>query len=154
VVVAGENGDRRLVAYILPGTETADAALLRAHLATRLPDYMIPAAFVVLDDLPLTPNGKLDYAALAARPTPRAVGDTSAGDGRLLEDVRAIWSEVLGVERIGLDDDLFDLGGHSLTITQIAARMRRRLRLDLPLQVFYDAPTVRGVVAAADRHGG
>jgi amino acid adenylation domain-containing protein len=154
VVVAGENGDRRLVAYILPGTETADAALLRAHLATRLPDYMIPAAFVVLDDLPLTPNGKLDYAALAARPTPRAVGDTSAGDGRLLEDVRAIWSEVLGVERIGLDDDLFDLGGHSLTITRIAARMRRRLRLDLPLQVFYDAPTVRGVVAAADRHGG
>jgi acyl carrier protein len=85
---------------------------------------------------------------------PRPAGDTPAGDGRLLEDVRAIWSEVLGAERIGLDDDLFDLGGHSLTITQIATRMRRRLRLDLPLQVFYDTPTIRGVVAAAGRNDG
>ncbi|MDN3354203.1 amino acid adenylation domain-containing protein [Actinomadura sp. DC4] len=155
VVVAGTGGDRRLVAYVVPAADPADAASLRAHLTTRLPDYMIPAAFVVLDDLPLTPNGKLDHAALAARPLPRvaasavSAADAVTGDGRLLEDVRAIWSEVLGAERIGLDDDLFDLGGHSLTITQIAARMRRRLRLDLPLQVFYDTPTVRGVVAAA-----
>ena len=154
VVVAGADGDRRLIAYVTPGAEPADAAVLRAHLATRLPDYMIPAAFVVVDDLPLTANGKLDHAALAARPLPRPAGDTPAGDGRLLEDVRAIWSEVLGAERIGLDDDLFDLGGHSLTITQIAARMRRRLRLDLPLQVFYDTPTIRGVVAATGRHDG
>jgi amino acid adenylation domain-containing protein len=157
VVVAGEAGDRRLVAYVLP--DPVDAAVLRAHLATRLPDYLIPAAFVLVDDLPLTPNGKLDHAALAARPVPRVpvprvAADTSAADGRLLEDVRAIWSEVLGIPRIGLDDDLFDLGGHSLTITQIAVRMRRRLRIDLPLQVFYDTPTVRGVVAAAGRRAG
>jgi amino acid adenylation domain-containing protein len=154
VVVTGADGDRRLIAYVTPGEHPADAARLRAHLATRLPDYMIPAAFVVLDDLPLTANGKLDHTALAARPLPRPAGDTPAGDGRLLEDVRAIWLEVLGAERIGLDDDLFDLGGHSLTITQIAARMRRRLRLDLPLQVFYDTPTIRGVVAAAGRNAG
>jgi amino acid adenylation domain-containing protein len=154
VVVAGTDGDRRLIAYVTPGADPADAARLRTHLATRLPDYMIPAAFVVVDDLPLTANGKLDHTALAARPLPRPAGDTPAGDGRLLEDVRAIWSEVLGAERIGLDDDLFDLGGHSLTITQIATRMRRRLRLDLPLQVFYDTPTIRGVVAAAGRNDG
>jgi acyl-CoA synthetase (AMP-forming)/AMP-acid ligase II len=154
VVVAGTDGDRRLVAYVTPGEDPADAAGLRAHLVTRLPDYMIPAAFVVVDALPLTANGKLDHAALAALSLPRAAGDTPAGDGRLLEDVRAIWLEVLGAERIGLDDDLFDLGGHSLTITQIAARMRRRLRLDLPLQVFYDTPTIRGVMAAAGRNDG
>jgi amino acid adenylation domain-containing protein len=149
VVVAGTGGDRRLVAYVTPGEEPADPARLRAHLATRLPDYMIPAAFAVVDELPLTANGKVDHAALTARPLPRRPVDAPPGGGRLFDDVRAIWQEVLGTDRIGLDDDLFDLGGHSLTITQIAARMRRRLRLDVPLQVFYDTPTIRGVLAAA-----
>jgi acyl-CoA synthetase (AMP-forming)/AMP-acid ligase II/acyl carrier protein len=152
VLVTGPDADRRLVAYVVPATgEAPDAAGLRAYLAARLPDYMIPAAFAPVKSLPLTANGKLDYAALVALPVPQATSGPSPADDRLLEDVRAIWAEVLRVEAIGLDDDLFDLGGHSLTITQIAARMRRRLRLDLPLQLFYDLPTVRGVVAAAGR---
>ena len=152
VLVTGPDADRRLVAYVVPATgEAPDAAGLRAYLAARLPDYMIPAAFAQVKSLPLTANGKLDYAALVALPVPQATSGPSPADDRLLEDVRAIWAEVLRVEAIGLDDDLFDLGGHSLTITQIAARMRRRLRLDLPLQLFYDMPTVRGVVAAAGR---
>jgi hypothetical protein len=160
VLVTGPESDRRLVAYVVPATgggDVPDASGLRAYLAARLPDYMIPAAFAPVEALPLTANGKLDHAALAALPVPQAdqaLRDTRdpapAGD-RLLEDVRAIWAEVLRAPAIGLDDDLFDLGGHSLTITQIAARMRRRLRLDLPLQVFYDTPTVRGVVTAAGR---
>jgi acyl carrier protein len=154
VLVTGPDAGRRLVAYVVPATDEApDAAGLRVYLAARLPDYMIPAAFAPVKSLPLTANGKLDYAALVALPVPQATSGPApspVGD-RLLEDVRAIWAEVLRVEAIGLDDDLFDLGGHSLTITQIAARMRRRLRLDLPLQLFYDMPTVRGVVAAAGR---
>jgi amino acid adenylation domain-containing protein len=157
VLVTGPDADRCLVAYVVPAMDEApDAAGLRAFLASRLPSYMIPAAFAPVKSLPLTANGKLDYAALAALPVPQAAGgqpanDPSPADDRLLEDVRAIWAEVLRVEAIGLDDDLFDLGGHSLTVTQIAARMRRRLRLDLPLQLFYDMPTVRGVVTAAGR---
>jgi acyl-CoA synthetase (AMP-forming)/AMP-acid ligase II len=156
VVVAGTEGDRRLVAYVVSGPDDdVRPGPLRTFLAARLPDYMIPAVFAVVDGLPLTANGKLDHAALAARPLPRTAGaapaaTAQAGD-RLVEDVRAIWAEVLGVEGLGPYDDLFDLGGHSLTITQIATRMRRRLRLDLPLQVFYDTPTVAGVVAAAAR---
>ncbi|GAB2820846.1 hypothetical protein GCM10027176_26540 [Actinoallomurus bryophytorum] len=154
VVVAGAEDDRRLVAYVVSGPEDdVRPGPLRTFLAARLPDYMIPATFVVVDGLPVTANGKLDHAALAGRPVPRAAGAASAApaDDKLVEDVRAIWAEVLGVEGLGPDDDLFDLGGHSLTITQIATRMRRRLRLDLPLQVFYDTPTVSGVVAAASR---
>jgi amino acid adenylation domain-containing protein len=162
VVVAGTEGDRRLIAYVVSGPDDdVRPGPLRTFLAARLPDYMIPAAFVVVDGLPLTANGKLDHAALAERPVRRpAAGTAPAGtapagtarvDDRLVEDVRAIWAEVLGIEGLGPDDDLFDLGGHSLTITQIATRMRRRLRLDLPLQVFYDTPTVSGVVAAAGR---
>jgi amino acid adenylation domain-containing protein len=155
VVVAGSGDDKRLVAYVVSGPDDdVRPGPLRTFLAARLPDYMIPATFAVVDGLPLTANGKLDHAALAARPVPHPAvdtGDTTPADDRLVEDVRAIWAEVLGVEGLGPDDDLFDLGGHSLTITQIAIRMRRRLRLDLPLQVFYDTPTVSGVVAAAGR---
>ncbi len=152
VIVAGPDADRRLVAYVVPATDEAPgAAALRGYLAARLPDYMIPAAFAPVKSLPLTANGKLDYAALVALPVPQATSGPSPADDRLLEDVRAIWAEVLRAPAIGLDDDLFDLGGHSLTVTQIAARMRRRLRLDLPLQLFYDMPTVRGLVAAACR---
>jgi len=157
VLVTGPDAGRRLVAYVVPtADEEPDPAGLRAYLAARLPGHMIPVAFVPVKSLPLTGNGKLDHAALAALPVPQpasgqATGGSYPADDPLLEDVRAIWAEVLRVEAIGLDDDLFDLGGHSLTVTQIAARMRRRLRLDLPLQLFYDRPTVRGVVTAAGR---
>ena len=160
VLVTGEGADQRLIAHLAPGPHAADPDLpgrLRKHLAGQLPDYMIPAAFAIADSLPLTPNGKLDYAALARgapslpRALPRAMPSRNGSQaaGRLTEDIRAIWCEVLRADAIGLDDDLFSLGGHSLTITQIAARMRRRLGIDLPLQVFYDTPTISAVAAAA-----
>ena len=171
VLVTGEGGDQRLVAHLVPGPGLRDLpdlpGTLRQHLAGRLPGYMIPAVFAPADSLPLTPNGKLDYAALAQSdiPPPQAIPapptatppsrvlppspDPGQAAGQLTEDIRAIWCEVLRVDAIGLDDDLFSLGGHSLTITQIAARMRHRLRIDLPLQVFYDTPTISAVAAAA-----
>ncbi|MEV0132074.1 amino acid adenylation domain-containing protein [Dactylosporangium sp. NPDC050688] len=158
VTLADPHGPRaRLVAYVVPaGTRdgttdgTVDAGALREHVGRVLPGYMVPSAVVTLDRFPLTPNGKLDRAALPApgdggRPDGPAA--TRTGDDTTAT-VTAIWQEVLRIDDIGPDEDLFDLGGHSLTITQIAVRIRKRLGVDVPLDVFFDTPTIDGVVAA------
>ncbi|MCM2389609.1 non-ribosomal peptide synthetase [Streptomyces albipurpureus] len=133
----------------LPIPTTAE---LRAFLALTLPDVMVPAVFHPLPRLPLTPNGKTDRRSLPEpvheQPTndPASVTDQSDEPwDELTTEVAAIWCEVLGLPSIGLYDDLFDLGAHSLTITQVAARIRRRLGAEVPLQVFYDEPTVAAV---------
>ncbi|MFJ2031590.1 amino acid adenylation domain-containing protein [Streptosporangium sp. NPDC087985] len=129
VVVVREDipGDKRLVAYLTtPGGADVDLAELRLALKQGLPDYMVPTAFVTLDTLPLSPNGKLDRAAL---PAPQATRDATA---ELVEPETAtermlagIWTEVLGLEQIGVHDDFFDSGGHSLLATQVVARIRK-----------------------------
>jgi amino acid adenylation domain-containing protein len=119
---------------------------IRAHVADRLPRYMIPRDFVRLDALPRTPNGKLDRAAL---PPPSAV-QAAPASGDLTEVVAGIWREVLRVEEIAPGTTLFDLGGHSLTIMQITARIRKALDVDVPFDVFFDTPTIDGVVAAIE----
>ncbi|HEY3324116.1 MAG TPA: amino acid adenylation domain-containing protein [Planctomycetota bacterium] len=117
---------------------------LRAFLQKQLPAYMIPAHFVVLEQMPLTPNGKLDYQHL-----PPPAGDAgqsaefSAPETELEKTIVSIWSEVLGIERIGLDDDFFALGGHSLRATQVAARLRSALHCEVPIRTIFEAPTVR-----------
>ncbi len=167
VFVDDSGDDRRLVACVAAGGAAgADlAADLRERLAGRLPDYLVPARVVVFDRLPLSANGKLDSAELAARVAgaPEAAGreqpeataqrHTAAGPdgGGLAAEVTAIWADALGVPTLGLHDDLFDLGGHSLTVTRIAARMRQELHVDLPLHVFFDGPTVAEVLDAAAR---
>jgi len=161
VVVDDSTGERRLVAAITT-TDPQRATLparLREHLAARLPDYLVPAAFAVLDQLPVTVHGKLDENSIVENArrgsdhTPAPPPADPVTDG-IADEIAAIWREVLSADRIGPDDDLFDLGGHSLTVTQIAARMRQRLGIDLPLHVFYDRPTITGLVAAADHRGG
>ncbi|MCT9930235.1 amino acid adenylation domain-containing protein [Planotetraspora sp. A-T 1434] len=143
------DGDR-LVAYVSPEA----APDLREHLAKWLPPIMIPAAFVALDRLPLTPNGKLDRRSLPKPPpsSGRPYGEDPYREketpDELRELVTAIWREVLKRDDFGPDDSLFDLGGHSLTITQIASRVRRRLQVHLPLHVYYDNPTLAGLVEA------
>ncbi|WP_144119249.1 non-ribosomal peptide synthetase [Catellatospora sichuanensis] len=138
-----------LVAYVVG---TPDPARLREQLAAALPAYLVPSAFMLVEQLPRNANGKLDRAALAGLAgtplVPRASPRPYTG---LALQVYEIWREVLGHGEIGPDDDLFDLGGHSLTVTKIAARLRRRLGVDLPLHVFFDTPTINGIVAAADR---
>ncbi|MGW9210336.1 non-ribosomal peptide synthetase [Embleya sp. NPDC055664] len=148
----------RLIGYVVPepGQPPIAPDELRAFLARTLPSAMVPAGFLVLDAFPLTPNGKLDRARLPepapTRPEPGQSADPSGAAGgpadELTETVRAIWAEVLRLDDIGVDEDLFDLGGHSLTITQIAARIRKRLGVEVPLDVFFDTPTVGGVTDA------
>ncbi|MFQ6850239.1 amino acid adenylation domain-containing protein [Streptomyces sp. 35M1] len=157
---AGESGQERLVAYVVgvPGDPAVPAAdELRARLARTLPAAMIPAAWVPLTALPLTPNGKVDRARLPAAPRTRPDGagvaepDGTDGPPTALDGdaavVRQIWQEVLRLDDIGPDEDLFDLGGHSLTITAIAARIRKRLGVEVPLDAFFDTPTLAEISA-------
>ena len=138
VVLAREDktGDKRLVAYVV-GDADADtnSDTLRQHLAQRLPDYMVPSAFVKLDAMPLTPNGKLDRRALPAPdyadpPRRRFV----APRNELEQQLADIWAGVLGVEQVGIHDNFFALGGHSLLATQVISQVRAQLNLEVPLK--------------------
>jgi len=118
---------------------------LRRLLQAELPDYMVPAAFVLLDRLPLTVHGKVDRAALP-EPDPVRPSTASAPPRTPLEiSLAAIWREVLGMEEVGLDDDFFELGGHSLLATQVTSRIRETLGVDLPLRALFEAPSLAGL---------
>jgi nonribosomal peptide synthetase DhbF len=149
-------GDRRLAAYWVPvdeGADGPDAAALRAHLKALLPEYMVPSAYVRLDRLPLTANGKLDRRAL---PEPEALSTAEPVEPRTVTErvIAEIWMEVLDVERVGVEDDFFALGGHSLKAAQVLARISRRLEVELSLRVIFETPTVAGLAAAVDAEAG
>ncbi len=147
LVVTGtsESGDKRLVAYTVPRTErgtTADE--LRRFLKTKLPEYMIPDGFVMLDELPLTPNGKVDRRALPMPDTLQSGVETAFVTPRTpTEELLAnIWAEVLGLERVSIHDNFFDLGGHSLQATQIVSRLRSTFAVELPVRCIFECPTL------------
>ncbi len=140
VVIAREDrpGDKRLVGYV---TGAADPATVRRQLAERLPAYMVPAAVVVIDALPLTVNGKLDRRALPA-PEYRDI-DRYRAPATLTEEILAgIYAQVLGLERVGVDDSFFDLGGDSLSAMRMIAAVNRSLDAHLAVRTVFDAPTV------------
>ena len=143
VVIAREDrpGDKRLVGYV---TGTAEPAAILAQLAERLPAYMIPAAVVVVDALPLTVNGKLDKRAL---PAPEYQdGDRYRAPANAIEEILAgIYARVLGLERVGVDDSFFDLGGNSLQAMRVVAAVQESLDAHLAVRQLFDAPTVRGL---------
>src|SRR5262252_4512972 len=147
VVVARSDrvGVTQLVGYVvLAAGGDADAAVLRAHVGARLPDYMVPSAIVVLDRLPLTANGKLDRGALPA-PQVRA-GVVRMARSPREELLCALFAEVLGLERVGIDDDFFALGGHSLLATRLISRVRSSLDVELSIRSLFEAPTVGALV--------
>ncbi|MEG4822414.1 amino acid adenylation domain-containing protein, partial [Microcoleus sp. M2-A5] len=156
-----EPGNQRLVAYIVARSKLSlqDSQLiesLRSFLKEKLPEYMIPSAFVLLKALPLTPNGKIDRQALPAPSIAANLTDTFVGPRTLGEEILAgIWSQLLNLQKVGIHDNFFDLGGHSLLITQLLAKVRESFQVELPLRVLFEAPTVAGLAEKIEmRQGG
>ncbi|MDX6443963.1 MAG: hypothetical protein QOH71_1037 [Blastocatellia bacterium] len=174
VVVAGENGngDKRLIAYVVPRDKpsttnfslstSVDPTLgnsdklklvvqtLRDFLRLKLPEYMVPSSFVVLDSLPLTASGKLNRRALPA-PNDRVVRATVAPHTPLENSLTAIWADVLEGKAIGVDDNFFDLGGHSLLAVRLFAQIEKKLGKRLPLATLFQAPTVAQLAAVIQK---
>ena len=149
VVIAREDrpGDKRLVGYVTETvTGATDPAAVRAALSQRLPGYMVPAAVLVLEGLPLTVNGKLDRRAL---PAPEYVdADVYRAPSTVTEEILAgIYAQVLGLERVGVDDSFFDLGGDSLTAMRVVAAINTSLDSGLVVRTLFDAPTVAGLAS-------
>ncbi|HKH48265.1 MAG TPA: amino acid adenylation domain-containing protein, partial [Thermoanaerobaculia bacterium] len=151
------SGSQRLVAYVVfhrtdpsdPSDRSDPKPVLAASLHARLPEFMLPAAWVFLPSLPLTANGKVDRRALAnLRPERPEVSAADAVPRTAFEErVARIYAEVLGLERVGREDDFFDLGGHSLLATQVASRVRAAFGVELPVRVVFEEPTVAGLAA-------
>ncbi|MBW8810224.1 MAG: AMP-binding protein, partial [Lysobacter sp.] len=151
-VIAREDipGDKQLVAYLVGTDQRIDADAVRKALDGRLPDYMIPSAFIALETLPLTPNGKLDRKAL---PAP----DYASASLRLPRNPREellcqLFAEVLGRDRVGIDDSFFDLGGHSLLAIRLIGLIRARLQLELPIRVLFEQRCVAALAPHLDRN--
>ncbi len=158
VVLAREDvpGDQRLSAYVVPQPAeegdpvvSFDAAEARRFLLERLPEYMVPSAWVVLSELPLTPNGKVDRKALPAPEGPRAVWSPGFVPPRTEGErvVAALWSEALRLDRVGVQDDFFELGGHSLLLAQVHRRLRERFERELSVMDLFRYPTVESLAA-------
>ncbi|MEY3330349.1 MAG: amino acid adenylation protein, partial [Cyanobacteriota bacterium] len=137
-------GDKRLVAYIVPQPEiTIIIDEIRQFLKAKLPDYMVPNAFVILEALPLTTNGKIDRRALPPPESGSEVSDKYVAPRTPMEEILVtIWSEVLKVEKVGINDNFFELGGHSLLATQLVAQIRDRLKIELPLRQLFNTATL------------
>ncbi|WP_193200774.1 non-ribosomal peptide synthetase, partial [Nostoc sp. MG11] len=147
VAIAREDipGDRRLVAYVVANPDTAPVISdLRRFLKEKLPEYMVPAAFVVIETIPLTPNGKVNYRELPHPDISRSGLEASFIQPRnpIEEMLAQIWAEVLGVKQVGIHDNFFELGGHSLIATQLISRVRTALKVELPLRTIFEAVTV------------
>ncbi|TDD79758.1 non-ribosomal peptide synthetase [Actinomadura rubrisoli] len=148
---SGRDADRaeRLVGYAVPaGADGVTPDELRGHVSGRLPDFMVPSAFVVLDRLPLTPGGKLDRAAL---PEPEFTGSGYRAPRTPREETLCrLYADVLGLEKVGVDDNFFDLGGHSLLATQLSSRVRAALGLDVPVGTILEFPSVSELAREMD----
>ncbi|HEX8186396.1 MAG TPA: condensation domain-containing protein, partial [Blastocatellia bacterium] len=146
VVARGEGGEKRLVCYVVKREEGEEVGggELREYVKRKLPDYMMPSAFVFLDRFPLGPTGKVDRSHL---PPPEAIRPELSrvylAPRTPLEEVLAgMWSDLLGIERVGVDDDFFELGGHSLLATQAVSRIRQAFGVEMPLRTLFERPTI------------
>jgi acyl-coenzyme A synthetase/AMP-(fatty) acid ligase/acyl carrier protein len=164
LVLAREDstGDKRLVAYMTLDRETEEGQLgllpqLRNTLEDQLPDYMMPSSFVLLDKWPLTPGGKIDLHALPAPDSARSQehGAVVAPRTPVEETLASIWSELLGLARIGIHDNFFESGGHSMLATQLISRVREKFQVEIALRQLFERPTIESfatVVEEAQHH--
>ncbi|WP_107666519.1 non-ribosomal peptide synthetase [Cyanothece sp. BG0011] len=146
VVIATEQlpNDKRLVAYVISEDDSLNLEQLRDFLKEKLPDYMIPTAWVPLQELPLNPNGKVDRKALPLPDQGKAMAETPyiAPRTPVEEIIVNIWQQVLNVEQVGIEDNFFELGGHSLMATKVISKIRQSLSVELPLRSLFEHPTV------------
>jgi acyl carrier protein len=141
----GERVETRLAAYVVPHGEVSWREL-REHLRARLPEYMVPAAVVLLNEMPLTSSGKLDRRALPAPEEVEGVGESYAAPRTAIEELLCgIWSDVLGLDQVGVESNFFDLGGHSLLATQVVSRVREAFGVELAVRSMFETPTVAGL---------
>ncbi|MDC3961542.1 non-ribosomal peptide synthetase [Polyangium jinanense] len=142
-------GDRRLVAYVVLGEPNPSQRALRDHLKATLPDFMVPSAFVVLPALPMSPNGKVDRLRLPAPTVDRdeAAEPPAAEESELERTIREIWQDVLGVPSVGLTDNFFDAGGHSLLLTRVRARLQQALGRELTIVELFEHPTIAALAS-------
>jgi amino acid adenylation domain-containing protein len=146
-------GNKQLVAYLVSQVSLDDiVSELRHFVGKKLPNYMVPSAFVQLEGLPLTPNGKVDRRALPAPDRARLGSEKTFAPHRTpIEEVLAgIWAQVLGCESVDIHDNFFDLGGHSLLATQVMGRLRSVLQVELPLRCLFESPTVAGLAESIE----
>jgi amino acid adenylation domain-containing protein len=143
-----ESGDKQLVAYIVPNQDQIPTTSeLRNYLTGQLPEYMLPAVFMLLDTMPLLPNGKIDRHAL---PAPQSLSLTSAGtyqapQSQIEQAISKVWQEVLHLEKVGINDNFFDLGGHSLLMIQVNQKLRKMFNQDLSLVEMLQNPTIKSL---------
>ena len=149
VVIAREDrpGDKRLVAYVIPKPSASpSASLLRDVLSAKMPSYMLPANFVFVDRFPLTSNGKIDRKALPPAETDTPVADPVSRPGNDMETtLAAVWAEALGLERIGVEQNYFDLGASSLMVAEVHSRLQQHLQQEISLVDLFQFPTVRAL---------
>ncbi|NEO97868.1 MAG: amino acid adenylation domain-containing protein [Symploca sp. SIO2E9] len=144
IVMAREDqaGSKSLAAYVVPEGKQPSSGELRSFLQDKLPDYMLPVSFTVLESLPLTPNGKVDRRALPQPDLSQQTQEYIAPRTPTEEILTQIWSQILKVEKVGINDNFFELGGHSLLATQVVSRIRNSFQIELPLRELFAAPTI------------
>jgi acyl-CoA synthetase (AMP-forming)/AMP-acid ligase II/acyl carrier protein len=153
VIAEGEGVDKQLIAYVVPSTQEAPrAGELRDFLAARLPNYMLPASFVRITSLPLTSNGKIDKSALPASRPANTLASTRyrAPNSAVESRVAAIVESLLGIKGVGIDDNFFLLGGHSLLGTQLVLRLRDAFGAELTLRDLFEAQTIQNLAAKVE----
>ncbi|HUK89081.1 MAG TPA: amino acid adenylation domain-containing protein, partial [Blastocatellia bacterium] len=148
-----EDGDKTLVAYLVMDSGiAANTSELRGYLKDRLPEYMVPSSYVVLEQFPLTANGKINRQALPKPNRLRNVIDGELAPARtpVEEVIRGIWADVLKLDELGIHDNFFELGGHSLLATQVVSRIRKILSIEVPLRLLFEFPTVAGMARGVE----
>jgi acyl carrier protein len=148
VILADRVGQQRLTAYLeLRSALHPDADELRRFVRSRLPDHMVPSEYLVVDAFPLLPSGKVDRRTLALQTSARPIGDRGyvAPQTPTQERLAHIWRNLLGVEDVGITDSFFQLGGHSLMVMQVLARIRKEFEVEIPIRSLFEDPTINGL---------